>query len=92
MALNILGYAIIQLPELLPSLYDHVIQGFFGKSSMNHKKVKPRSLQQDNRFMFMENDADEVKLPNVSKRLLKLEIQNNSLIDEIRDLRLKFNG
>ena len=59
---------------------------------MNHKKVKPRSLQQDNRFMFMKNDTDEVKLPNVSKRLLKLEIQNNSLIDEIRDLKLKFNG
>ena len=92
MALNILGYAIIQLPELLPSLYDYVLHGIFGKSSMNHKKVKPRSLQQNNRFMFKANDVDDAKLPNLSKRLLKLEMQNNSLMDEIRDLKLKHSG
>ena len=89
MVLDILGYAIIQLPEFLPSLYGYVMHAFFGKPSPTHKKVNPRSLQQDNRFMLMEN---EPKQPNASKRLLKHDMQINSVINEIRDLKLMING
>ena len=77
------------MPEFLPSLYGLVMHVFSGKSFITHKKANPGSLQQDKIFMHMENEA---KQPNVSKMLLKHEWQINSLIDELRDFKLKFDG
>lgn len=89
MVFDILGYAIIQLPEFLRFLYDYVMNVFFGKSPLTHKKVNARSLPQDSKFIFMENEA---KQPNMSKRLLKHEMQIDCIMDEIRDLKLMING
>ena len=91
---KILGYAIIQMPELLLHLYEYFESRMFcsKRRSVTNKKLKAISLQQGNEVLCIKDiGKDEGNQTNVSKRLLQMEIQYKCLAEEMQDLKLKMD-